>query len=130
MPPKKQQKPAVPTAQEIREKAEEFALREHYNNFKVAMRKFKDSQGSKAAPKPRLFRFAIAAAEDARVSKTVDAVYSIYKRTRANDAVDPVAMVGRPSKQPDALQLHAFSKAADSIVILNFEFKLTISYFN
>ena len=126
MPPKKQQKPAGPTAQEIQKKAEEFALGEHYNNFKVAMRKFKDSQGSKAAPKPRLFHFATAASEDARISKTQDAVYSIYKRTRAKDAVDPVATLGRPSKQPDAMQLHVFAKAADSIVILNFEFKLTI----
>jgi hypothetical protein len=122
MAPKKQQKPTGPTAQEIREKAEEFALREHYNNFKVAMRKFKDSQGGKAAPEPRLKHFAASAAEDSRVFKSFDAVYSIFKRTRASGAVDPVAIPGRPSKQPDALQLHAFSKAADSIVILNFDF--------
>ena len=122
MPPKKEL-PPPPTAEEIRQEAEELAIREYYEKIKVAVRLFKDTRGhSKAAPEPRLKHFSILAANDPRVSKSQEAVYALYRRARSNRAADPIAIAGRPSKMPDALQLHCFAKSADDIVILFLKF--------
>ena len=118
MPPKKQL-PPPPTAEEIRLAAEELAIREHYEEYKVAVRKFKDTRGhSKAAPVPRLKSFSTDAANDPRISKSEEAVYAMYRRARLSSATDPVAIAGRPSKMPNPLQLHCFAKSAADIVFL------------
>jgi len=118
MPPKKQS-PPPPSAEELRLADEEFAIRQHYDEYKTAVRKFKDTRGhNKAALEPRLKPFSFSAAEDARVSRSQEAIYSLYRRARSTGAADPIAIQGRPSKAPDALQLHQFARSASAIVIL------------
>jgi len=94
------------------EDAENAAIREKWQQYRAASRRAKDLK----IPAPNLTSFAMQASEDSRVSRTFDSIYGIFKRARKNNRIDPIAQVGRPSKKPDALQLHAFATTADQMV--------------
>jgi hypothetical protein len=70
---------------------EKLAIHEHYEEYKTAVRKFKDTGGhSKAALEPTLMQFAISAAADARVSRSQDAIYSVFKRARSKSLAERI----------------------------------------
>ena len=128
----KQKKTAVPAAQEIRAKAEKSALRKHFDAYNVAMRKYQDSQGNKAAPKPILFRIATLAAAEPVVFKSVGAVYKLFVRALAKGAVDPIAIAGRrpsPPSPPIVRELASADEMAErSALKLRMEFVLQEFY--
>ena len=124
----KQKKTAVPAAQEIRAKAEKSALRKHFDAYNVAMRKYEDSQGNKAAPKPTLFRFATLAAAEPVVFKSVRAVYRLFLRALARGSFDSIRRPSPPSP-PIVRELASADEMAErSALKLRMEFVLQEFY--
>jgi hypothetical protein len=89
--------------------SEEKAIREGFEEYKKALRIAKDLKGRDSPV--TLMHFAKSAWQDG-FSRSVDSIYMLYKRAIDNKAEDPIAVRGRPSKKPNALQLHTFASVS------------------
>jgi hypothetical protein len=90
-------------------------IRQEFENFKAAARVAKDRKRDA----PPLKKFA-EAAWSAASSRSVDAIYALYRRAIEHELSDPIATMGRPSKAPNALQAHVFATVAVENVFVHF----------
>jgi hypothetical protein len=90
---------------------EAYHIRVQYDEYKKALRIAKDLKNQRDSPV--LMNFARAAWQES-FSRSVDSIYSMYKRAIQQNAEDPVARRGRPLKKPNALQVHTFAMVAAS----------------
>jgi hypothetical protein len=111
MPPKKNVEKPQPTPEQVAKIEEDEAIRRSYEEYKSSCRVSRDTK----AAMPNMMSFARAASEDAAVSKSVDAIYSQFKRAQNNQS-DVIGILGRPCKGVDSLQMHAFAKKASENV--------------
>ena len=88
---------------------EEYAIRFQFEEYKKALRIAKDLK--KRHSPVSLLHFAKEAWQEG-FSRSEDSIYAMYKRAIRNDAEDPVARRGRPSKKPNALEVHTFAMVA------------------
>ena len=109
MPPKVQRKDSKSSEESSSENSysEEIAIRQQYEEYRKAVRIAKDLKKSRDSPVDLKF-FAKEAWQEG-FSRSVDSIYSLYRRAVASDAEDPIAVKGRPAKKPNALQLHTFA---------------------
>ena len=82
-------------------------IRQEFQNFQQATRVAKDRKQSPPDLKP----FAEAAWSE-ESTRSVDAIYALYRRAIKDGLKDPIAKMGRPSKAPNPLQCHVFAKVA------------------
>ena len=90
-------------------------IRQEFENFKAAARVAKDRKRDA----PQLKKFAEAAWSETS-SRSVDAIYALYRRAIEHELSDPIAKMGRPSKAPNALQAHVFATVAVENVFVHF----------
>ncbi len=91
---------------------EAYAIRLQFEEYKKALRIAKDLKKQRDSPVSML-HFAKEAWQEG-FSRSVDSIYSMYKRAIKNHAEDPVALIGRPPKKPNALEVHTFAMVAGS----------------
>ena len=91
---------------------EDKLIREQFELYRKALRVAKDMKQQRDSPVDLKF-FAKEAWQDG-FGRSVEAIYSLYKRAIKHQYEDPIAPRGRPSKKPNPLEIHTFAVQAAS----------------
>ena len=88
---------------------EEYAIRLQFEEYKKALRVAKDLK--RTSSPVDLKHFAKEAWQEG-FSRSSDAIYMMYRRAVDARSSDPIPPRGRPTKKPNALQIHTFATVA------------------
>jgi hypothetical protein len=114
MPPKVPRKVLEPESSEAGtsedSNAEEARIREQFEEYRKAVRIAKDLKQSRDSPVDLKF-FAKEAWQEG-FGRSVESIYSLYRRALAKKYDDPIAPRGRPTKKPNPLEIHTFAVQA------------------
>jgi hypothetical protein len=91
---------------------EEYAIRVQYEEYKKAVRIAKDLKRNRDSP-VSMMHFANKAWQEG-FSRSPWAIYMMFRRADKTQAVDPIPPKGRPTKKPNALEIHTFATVAAS----------------
>jgi hypothetical protein len=89
--------------------SEEAAIRLQFDEYHKALRVANDLK--KRDSPVSLLHFAKEAWQEG-FGRSVESIYSLYKRAIKNQYADPIAPRGRPSKKPNPLEIHTFAVQA------------------
>jgi hypothetical protein len=90
---------------------EDKLIREQFELYRKALRVAKDL---KHRDSPVDLKFFAKEAWQDGFGRSVEAIYSLYKRAIKHQYEDPIAPRGRPSKKPNPLEIHTFAVQAAS----------------
>jgi hypothetical protein len=93
---------------------EDERIRKQFEAYQKALRVAKDLKKTSARDSPVDLKFFAKEAWQEGFGRSVEAIYSLYKRAIKNDYQDPIAPRGRPSKRPNPLEIHTFAVQAAS----------------